>query len=175
VVTADRLEQVSEPEQRTDVLRTQLEAALVSRDRLVRERGGCERRCAQKVRLRIAGIECDDPVEALERLGEAVQFLAHLAQVEQREQEIRSDRDRALEQALRLVVAWPATATDASSLSASTLRGRSRSTRRQSFSASSRRPSRWCSAASAISRRSGERSKQRSNARSASAPRPSFA
>ena len=45
------------------------------------------------------------PVEALERLGVAVLFLAHLAEVEQRKQEIRSDLDRALEQALRLVVA----------------------------------------------------------------------
>ena len=125
VVAAHGLEHVTESEQCADVRRAcSSRHLLVGRDRFVGERGRRQRRAAQEVRLRLAGLERDRAVEALQRFGISVLFLAQPSEVEDRGQEIRRERDRPLQQAVPLRRSRPArAATVASSRIASTLRG----------------------------------------------------
>ena len=57
----------------------------------------------QEVRLRLRGIECDRAVEAVERLAIAVLLLEEPPEVEDREQEVRRNPDRFLQQELGVV------------------------------------------------------------------------
>ena len=92
-----------DPEQCADVRRTQLEAFPVRLDGLARERGARERPGAQEVRLRLRGIECNRAVEAVERLAIAILLLEEPPEVEDREQEVRRNPDRFLQQELGVV------------------------------------------------------------------------
>ena len=91
--------------QRADVIGPQLQAALVCLDRFIRERGGGQRRAAKVVRLRIRGVERDGLVEAFQRFGIAVLLFAELTEIENGGEEVRRQRDRSLQQPLRLGVA----------------------------------------------------------------------
>ena len=90
-------------EQGADVRRAQLEALPVRLDGLARERGAREGPGAQEVRLGLRGIECDRAVEAIERLAIAILLLEEPPEVEDREQEVRRNPDRFLQQELGVV------------------------------------------------------------------------
>src|SRR5262245_20033653 len=85
-------------DERTDVLRPQLQAAFVGFDRLVREGGWRERCTSQVMSLRVRWINRDRAVEAFERFSVAVLLFSELSQIEDGGQEIWRQRDRSLQQ-----------------------------------------------------------------------------
>ncbi len=103
VVAADGLEQMTEPEQRSDVCGAQRQALLIGLDRFVGERGRREGGAALEVRLRVIRFKSDRAIETLERLCKPVLLLAQKPKIQERCCEIGRHRDRALEELFRLV------------------------------------------------------------------------
>ena len=101
VVATDSLEQMTEPEQRSDVFGAQRQALLIGLDRFVGERGWREGGAALEVRLRSFGSRAI----ARSKHSSASANLPALQKpkIQERCYEIGRHRDRALEQLFRLV------------------------------------------------------------------------
>ena len=99
---------MAESEQCAEVRGPQRQASPVGFDGLARERGARERPGAQEMRLRLRGIERNRAIEAFERLAIAILLLEEPPEVEDREQEVRRNPDRFLQQELGVVERGPA-------------------------------------------------------------------